>query len=76
MSIYPLKIFQIFTRRMAAYKEQALEILTCELLKGKITAIYGPSGCGKTSLLNIISGLIEALGEQLLRRTSQGCQVN
>lgn len=38
-------------------KEQALNQISLNIPKNKITAIYGPSGCGKSSLLNIISGL-------------------
>lgn len=39
---------------------RALENMTLEFPKGKLTSLLGPSGCGKTTLLKIIAGLIPA----------------
>jgi ABC-type cobalamin/Fe3+-siderophores transport system ATPase subunit len=44
-----------------------LKDISCEFLKGKITALVGPNGSGKSTLLNIIAGLTPAeKGEVLL----------
>lgn len=44
-----------------------LKDISCEFLKGKITALVGPNGSGKSTLLTIIAGLTPAeKGEVLL----------
>ena len=39
---------------------EALNNMTLDFPKGKLTSLLGPSGCGKTTLLKIIAGLIPA----------------
>ncbi len=38
----------------------------------KVTAVLGPSGCGKTTLLNLISGVIQADGGSVFLEQSEG----
>jgi NitT/TauT family transport system ATP-binding protein len=38
----------------------ALDQVTFDVSRGKITSVVGPSGCGKTTLLRLASGLITA----------------
>jgi NitT/TauT family transport system ATP-binding protein len=40
----------------------ALDLVSFDVLPGKITTVVGPSGCGKTTLLRLASGLIPASG--------------
>ena len=39
---------------------EALNDISLDIQKGRLTTLLGPSGCGKTTLLKIIAGLIEA----------------
>ncbi len=39
---------------------EALNDITLDFPKGKLTTLLGPSGCGKTTLLKIVAGLIPA----------------
>jgi len=38
----------------------ALDAISVEFPRGKLTSLLGPSGCGKTTLLKIIAGLLPA----------------
>jgi NitT/TauT family transport system ATP-binding protein len=45
---------------------RVLERFSLDIPAGRVTVVLGPSGCGKTTLLNILSGLLEAdAGERL-----------
>ncbi|EAZ87468.1 ABC transporter ATP-binding protein [Lysinibacillus fusiformis] len=50
-----------------SYKnKQVLVDINVTIESGKIISLLGPSGCGKTTLLNIILGLAEQTGGQLI----------
>lgn len=50
-----------------SYKnKQVLVDINVTIESGEIISLLGPSGCGKTTLLNIILGLAEQTGGQLL----------
>ena len=40
--------------------KQAINNISLNFLKNKVTALIGPSGCGKSTLLNIIGGILDA----------------
>ncbi|MBD5129488.1 MAG: ABC transporter ATP-binding protein [Ruminococcaceae bacterium] len=44
-----------------------IEGFTHEFADGKVTAVVGKSGCGKTTLLNILMGLLEPDGGEVIR---------
>lgn len=44
----------------------ALKDITLDIAEGEFLAVLGPSGCGKSTLLQIIAGLVEASGGQVL----------
>ncbi len=44
----------------------ALKDITLDISEGEFLAVLGPSGCGKTTLLQIIAGLVELSGGQVL----------
>src|SRR5262245_66504223 len=46
--------------------DYALKEVHTSVADGGAYALLGPSGCGKTTLLNIISGLVNASNGQLL----------
>lgn len=43
-----------------------LENVSLEIEDGEIVSILGPSGCGKTTLLNLILGILDADGGEIL----------
>ena len=43
-----------------------LKDITFSLAPGEIAAMLGPSGCGKSTVLNILSGLVEPTGGQVV----------
>ena len=43
-----------------------LKDISLQVEDGEIVSILGPSGCGKTTLLNLILGIVEADGGQIL----------
>ena len=45
---------------------EALNDISLEVPRGKLTTLLGPSGCGKTTLLKIIAGLIPATSGEVL----------
>lgn len=50
-----------------SYKnKQVLVDINVTIESGEIISLLGPSGCGKTTLLNIILGLAEQTGGQLI----------
>ncbi|UZN00289.1 ATP-binding cassette domain-containing protein [Lysinibacillus sp. MHQ-1] len=50
----------------AIKNKQVLVDINVTIESGEIISLLGPSGCGKTTLLNIILGLTEQTGGQLL----------
>ncbi len=44
---------------------EALNDITLDFPRGKMTTLLGPSGCGKTTLLKIIAGLIPATSGEI-----------
>jgi len=44
----------------------ALDAVSVEFPRGKLTSLLGPSGCGKTTLLKIIAGLLPATSGEVL----------
>lgn len=53
-----VKIFVENVTHIYGKNVEALNNVTIEFEKGKLSAILGPSGCGKTTLLRIIAGLL------------------
>lgn len=47
-------------------RRRALEDVTLDLHRGRVTAILGPNGAGKTSLLRAIAGLVTASAGQVM----------
>lgn len=47
---------------------QALEGVDVSIHESELVTVVGPSGCGKTTLLNVIAGLIEPTGGEVLLR--------
>ena len=45
----------------------ALAPITLSIPQGRFVSLIGPSGCGKTTIFNIIAGLLEPVGETLVR---------
>lgn len=45
---------------------RAADNLTCELARGKITAVIGPNGSGKTTLFNLITGFVKPEAGRIL----------
>ena len=45
---------------------KALEDITFSVRRGEMICVVGPSGCGKSTVLNIIAGLIEADGGDVI----------
>jgi NitT/TauT family transport system ATP-binding protein len=45
---------------------RALDDISFEMPKGKLTTIIGPSGCGKTTTLKIVAGLVEPTSGEVL----------
>jgi len=52
--------------RYGEFEPFMLDGLNLKIAPGESVAIVGPSGCGKTTLINIILGLIEPTGGQVL----------
>ena len=52
--------------RYGEFEPLLLDGLNLKIQPGESVAIVGPSGCGKTTLINIILGLIEPTGGQVL----------
>lgn len=46
--------------------KQVLKDISFEVSEGEIISILGPSGCGKTTLLNIVLGILQPDGGQIL----------
>ena len=51
---------------------QALKSVDLEIRAGEIFALLGPNGAGKTTLINIVCGLVNASGGQVL---ADGCDI-
>ncbi|MGB2856577.1 MAG: ABC transporter ATP-binding protein [Dehalococcoidia bacterium] len=47
-------------------KVDALRGVDLSILRGEMVAVMGPSGCGKTTLLNVLSGLDDLTGGQVV----------
>jgi putative ABC transport system ATP-binding protein len=47
-------------------KVDALRGIDLSILRGEMVAVMGPSGCGKTTLLNVLSGLDDLTGGQVI----------
>lgn len=47
-------------------KVHALRGVDLSIRRGEMVAIMGPSGCGKTTLLNVLSGIDDATGGQVV----------
>jgi putative ABC transport system ATP-binding protein len=47
-------------------KVGALRGIDLSILRGEMVAVMGPSGCGKTTLLNVLSGLDDLTGGQVV----------
>lgn len=47
-------------------KVDALRGIDLSILRGEMVAVMGPSGCGKTTLLNVLSGLDDITGGQVV----------
>jgi len=47
-------------------KVDALRGIDLSILRGEMVAVMGPSGCGKTTLLNVLSGLDDLTGGQVV----------
>jgi len=47
-------------------KVSALKGVDLSILRGEMVAVMGPSGCGKTTLLNVLSGLDDLTGGQVV----------
>jgi NitT/TauT family transport system ATP-binding protein len=45
---------------------RALDDISFEMPRGKLTTIIGPSGCGKTTTLKIVAGLVEPTSGEVL----------
>jgi NitT/TauT family transport system ATP-binding protein len=45
---------------------QALDRISVDFPRGRLTSLLGPSGCGKTTLLKIIAGLLPATSGEVL----------
>jgi NitT/TauT family transport system ATP-binding protein len=45
---------------------EALNDISLDIPRGRLTTLLGPSGCGKTTLLKIIAGLIDATEGEVL----------
>ena len=43
-----------------------LKDISLDIEDGEIVSILGPSGCGKTTLLNLILGIVDADGGQII----------
>jgi len=54
------------THRYSASDDFAIENLDLAWQDGSANALLGPSGCGKTTLLNVLSGLLQPTGGQVL----------
>ena len=61
----PSKIF-IKDLRRAFHELVALAGVTARIEEGELVCILGPSGCGKTTLLNILAGLDNEYGGDIL----------
>jgi len=44
----------------------ALEDISCQIPRGKMTVLCGPSGCGKTTMLKLVRGSLETQDGQVL----------
>jgi zinc transport system ATP-binding protein len=60
-AIYPAITLQNLSVRIGGRK--ILDDVTCDLQKGRLTAIMGPNGTGKTTLLHAILGLLPYSGQ-------------
>jgi len=47
-------------------KVDALRGIDLSIQRGEMVAVMGPSGCGKTTLLNVLSGLDDLTGGQVV----------
>jgi len=47
-------------------KVDALRGIDLSILRGEMVAVMGPSGCGKTTLLNVLSGIDDVTGGQVV----------
>ena len=56
MSTYPISVERV-SKEYVNGAIVALDDMTLDIEKNKVTAFIGPSGCGKTTLLRLIAGL-------------------
>lgn len=62
-STYAVEVRNVFKN----YGEvEALQDLSLNFPRGKLTSLLGPSGCGKTTLLKIIAGLLPATSGEVI----------
>ncbi|WP_339885688.1 ABC transporter ATP-binding protein [Vreelandella maris] len=59
-------VLKVANLSIAYGESQAISRLDFEIHKGEFVAILGPSGCGKSSMLNVISGLLEPTGGEVM----------
>jgi len=52
---------------------RAVEDLSVDVDKGKLTALIGPNGSGKTTLFNVITGITKATGGKILYENQDIC---
>jgi branched-chain amino acid transport system ATP-binding protein len=55
---------QSVSKRFGGYL--ALDDVSCEIAENRIHALIGPNGAGKTTLFNVVSGMLQPTGGQVL----------